>query len=173
MKGKALNLALYLIGTGERVNMNRIPIVLLLVGATLVVNPPSFGWAVAPQDGSASGGQDLPLRGTETQEQSTTHQEDFQRGIVLLQQGKVDEALPLLQKAVENEPTKPECYQALAHAYSKKRMWKEAVETYQKYLGLNPTDAQAHNNLGVLYNIGDMPNEAIDSYKKAIEINPK
>src|SRR3989338_3847210 len=58
-------------------------------------------------------------------------QEDLQQGIELLQQGKVDEALPLLQKAVGKEPTKADGYRALAHAYSKKRMWKEAVETYQ------------------------------------------
>jgi Flp pilus assembly protein TadD len=94
-------------------------------------------------------------------------------GVELLKQGKIEEAIGALQKAVELNPKDAAVRQNLAYAYDRQGRVDDAIIQYQKAIELNPRDSVARNNLGVLYNKTGRYDEAIRELEKALEIDPK
>jgi tetratricopeptide (TPR) repeat protein len=86
--------------------------------------------------------------------------------------GQEDEALAVLQKAIEHEPSNPLLWyeQALIESRSGKR--EKAIADLKKTLQLKPDFADAQNNLGTnLAQAGDQPG-AEAAFRAALTINP-
>src|SRR5262249_46633763 len=74
-----------------------------------------------------------------------------ERGVEYLQQGKIEQAIPDLQDAVEQDPKDTASRMNLAYAYERANRVDEAISHYEKVLALKPKDSVARNNLAVLY----------------------
>jgi tetratricopeptide (TPR) repeat protein len=59
-----------------------------------------------------------------------------------------------------------------AQAYSKAKMYDQAIATYQKLLALNPSDAAAHNGLGSVYAEQNKIPEAEAEFQKSAQADP-
>jgi tetratricopeptide (TPR) repeat protein len=95
------------------------------------------------------------------------------QGAELLKQGKVDEAVGPLLKAVELNPKDPNIRLNLAFAYDRQGRIEEAIVQYQKAVELNPQNSIAHNNLGILYERKGLYEEAIRELDKVAEIDSR
>jgi tetratricopeptide (TPR) repeat protein len=61
----------------------------------------------------------------------------------------------------------------LAIAYTKSRMYEEAILSYDKALALNPKDPPIYYNMGLIYDENlDQPDKAITCYQKYLELAP-
>lgn len=99
-------------------------------------------------------------------------------GLMYVDEGKFDDALPLLQKAVEIEPEKvPEAYSGLGVCYNAKKDYEKSVEMFKKSLALTPADspdtAVIHNNIGQNYYLMKRYNDAETELKAALAANDK
>jgi tetratricopeptide (TPR) repeat protein len=93
-------------------------------------------------------------------------------GVALTEQGRLDEAIEHLQKALEIHPGHPECHNNLGNALLQAGQVDEAIEHLQKALQINPGDEEACYNLGnALLQKGNV-DEAIAHYQKALQIKP-
>lgn len=74
---------------------------------------------------------------------------DFQRNLAisLHSQKKSDEAIKILQSAIQQNPNVPEVYNSLGLIYAEQNRKPEAIQQFQKALQLNPNFTQARNNL--------------------------
>lgn len=73
-------------------------------------------------------------------------------GSYLMQQGRIDEAIPWFEKAkaAERYDARVFPYVNLAKAYEQKQLWSEAVGEYQAALGIDPKYKEAFNSLSLL-----------------------
>lgn len=79
--------------------------------------------------------------------QATVH---LNLGIVLLGQGKGDEALSHLRTAVTMVPKNPDAHRALGYALYRLKLYDDATKEYQLVLNLVPKDAEAQQALKLL-----------------------
>lgn len=88
------------------------------------------------------------------------------------QQGRLDEAVHLLQLAVDRDPSIPDLHNNFGMTlYSLQRI-DEAIAAYRKALRLRPGYALAHNNLGVALAARGDHSQAIAVYHEALAIRP-
>ena len=87
-------------------------------------------------------------------------------------QGRMDEAIAQLEKALEINPDDAEFHYNLGNAFLQQGHVDEAIARYQKALEINPNYAEAHNNLGDAFRQQGRMEEAIARYQKALEIKP-
>jgi tetratricopeptide (TPR) repeat protein len=93
-------------------------------------------------------------------------------GNVLLQKGKVDEAIAHYQRALEIKPDYAEAHNNLGNALLQKGSVDEAIAHYQRALQIKPDYAEAHYNLGEALLKKGSVDEAIAHYQKALQIKP-
>ncbi|MBW2184659.1 MAG: tetratricopeptide repeat protein, partial [Deltaproteobacteria bacterium] len=93
-------------------------------------------------------------------------------GRIYVKEGRLDEALTELKKAISINSDSFEARSNLGIVYSKKGMPDKAIDEYKKALKINPDYVPAHTNLGNIYGSTGRLDEAIAEYKKAIDINP-
>ena len=72
-------------------------------------------------------------------------------GILRLQQGAGDEALELLERALEQLPKDADLRNNYGNVLRQMERWPEALAAYQKAVELAPDHADVHNNLGLMY----------------------
>lgn len=90
----------------------------------------------------------------------------------LIARGAAEEALGLLQRALDLRPDYPEAQNNLGLALASRGRWDEAIRRYRRALELDPAYPEAHNNLGfALAGRGELE-EAIDHYRRALEGDP-
>ena len=94
-------------------------------------------------------------------------------GVEYLQQGKIQEAIPELQNAVERDPKDTASRMNLAYAYERGKRFDEAIYHYEKILALKPKDSVARNNLAVLYDKQGRYDEAIQEFETVLDGDPK
>lgn len=99
-------------------------------------------------------------------------------GIILIKQGKIDEAIPYLTKVVTLKPDSQSSQLNLANALLVSGKPEEAVPYFENALRLNPAkppivnDEMAHMNLaGIYLNMGEI-DKSIEHFKGAVMINP-
>lgn len=96
-----------------------------------------------------------PAKGNKKEEARET---DFQKAEYLIKGDKCDEAIPLLQKVVADNPRDADAWNYLGFCSRKLGKKEEALGYYQKALALNPKHKGAHEYLGELYlQMGDLP----------------
>jgi tetratricopeptide (TPR) repeat protein len=94
-------------------------------------------------------------------------------GALLTKQGRLAEAIALLEKSLRLEPLNPEAHYNLGLALSKSGRLQEAAASFETALRLMPEHAEAHNNLANL--LAKQPGrqaEAIAHYEAALRLRP-
>ncbi len=92
--------------------------------------------------------------------------------VLSLEDGKVDDALVQVQRALALKPDNREAYVNLGNVLSMKGESAAAIAAYQKALEIEPSFALAWNNLGIVLLKADRLEEAIAYFQKAIELKP-
>jgi Flp pilus assembly protein TadD len=93
-------------------------------------------------------------------------------GILLIDQGRIDEAMEHCHKAVQINPNFSESLNNLGVALAAKGRFDEAIENYRKAIRINPSYADALNNLGIALAAEGRFDEAIGDYYQALLIKP-
>jgi rhomboid protease GluP len=95
-----------------------------------------------------------------------------QNGVGLLGQGKTDEGIAELQKAVRLRPDFAPAHAALARAYIEKHDFANAAAEMQRVVALNPRSEVAYYQLGMIYLEQKTPAKAQDVFAQLLKINP-
>ncbi len=95
-----------------------------------------------------------------------------QSGVELLNQGKTDEGIAELQKAVRLRPDFAAVHAALASAYIKKHDFEHAAAELQRVIALNPRSEDAYYRLGLIYLQQKLPEKAQDIFTQLLKIDP-
>jgi Flp pilus assembly protein TadD len=90
----------------------------------------------------------------------------------LIARGATEEALGLVQRALDLRPDYPEAHNNLGLVLASRGRWDEAIRHYRRALELDPAYPEAHNNLGFAIAAGGELDEAIAHYRWALEGDP-
>jgi tetratricopeptide (TPR) repeat protein len=93
-------------------------------------------------------------------------------GIVYLRQGNVDEAISLLQAAVDLRPDNSPAHENLAKALLQKGDVGDAVIHYRKLLELQPDNIEVHNIVGTFLIQQGHIKEGVEEWQKVLAIQP-
>jgi tetratricopeptide (TPR) repeat protein len=93
-------------------------------------------------------------------------------GHVLLEQGRVDEAIVHFEAALRLSPVHIKAHNNLGNALLEKNRASEAIAHYRTALQLKPDYAEAHNNLGIALAQSGNVDEAIDHFENALRLSP-
>lgn len=104
---------------------------------------------------AAPGGGSVPSieapRPKTTNKKEEARETDFQKAEYLVKGEKYEEAIPLLQKVVADNPRDADAWNYLGFCSRKLDKKEDALGYYQKALALNPKHKGAHEYLGELY----------------------
>lgn len=90
-------------------------------------------------------------------------------GLIAVQKGAADSALPYLYKAVRLAPEAVPYRFTLAQALSDTNRPKEALEHYKSVLERDASYPDTYNNMGLIYRRLNDPEQAADCFEKALE----
>jgi len=93
-------------------------------------------------------------------------------GIVFLGQGKLDEAISLLQAAVALRPDNSPAHENLAKALLQKGEVADALIHYQKLLELQPDNIEVHNIVGTVLVQQRRIKDGVEEWQKVLAIQP-
>jgi protein O-mannosyl-transferase len=93
-------------------------------------------------------------------------------GIVFLGQGKVDEAISLLQSAVDLRPDNSPAHENLAKALLQKGRVADALVHYRKLLELQPDNMEVHNIVGTVLVQQGRVAEGVEEWQKVLAVKP-
>jgi protein O-mannosyl-transferase len=93
-------------------------------------------------------------------------------GIVRLQQGKLDEAVSLLQSAVHLRPDNSPAQENLAKALLQKGQVTDALIHYRKLMELQPDNIEIHNIVGTVLVQQRHITEGVEEWEKVLLIRP-
>jgi len=93
-------------------------------------------------------------------------------GIVFLGQGKLDEAISLLQSAVDLRPDNSPAHENLARALLQKGQVADALVHYRKLLDLQPDNMEIHNIVGTVLVQQGRVQEGAEEWQKVLLVEP-
>ena len=93
-------------------------------------------------------------------------------GIVYLRQGNLDEAISLLQAAVDLRPDNSPAHENLAKALLQKGKITDALIHYRKLLELQPDNIEVHNIVGTVLIQQGRIRDGVEEWQKVLEIQP-
>lgn len=93
-------------------------------------------------------------------------------GVVFLGQGRVDEAISLLQAAVDLRPDNSPAHENLAKALLQKGEVANALIHYQKLLELQPDNIEVHNIVGTVLVQQRRVRDGVEEWQKVLVIQP-
>lgn len=91
---------------------------------------------------------------------------------VLRKQGKLDEAVEILEKIVEKDPKNSDAWTNLSTTLRNRGRYEEALDAALQGAQHGPQNAVAHFNLGTGYQVLGRFAEARESFRQALEIDP-
>ena len=94
-------------------------------------------------------------------------------GVILFQQGKVEEGIEHYNKALELDPTYGEAHYNLANAFVRLGRTEEAISHYEKAIDFSPLNARAHFNLGSILVQNKRVDEGIAHFRQALVLSPR
>jgi len=94
------------------------------------------------------------------------------QGVEALKNQKLDDALALFEKAVEQSPDLPTSYYYLGVTYERKDEPARAIAAYQKALELKPDYSQVQSSLGLLYWRQNDHQRALEELRHAVMCDP-
>jgi protein O-GlcNAc transferase len=93
-------------------------------------------------------------------------------GLVKNAQGKLDEAINFIKRAISLNPSSAVYYTNLGEVYNRKGFKDEAIKALEQSIALNPDFGGARYNLANILKSLGRTNEAIKYYQDAIELDP-
>lgn len=90
----------------------------------------------------------------------------FMKGVLLAEQGHLDEAIKIFIDVTEKFPRLPEPYNNLAVLYAEQGQFDKARKTLEAAIKTHPSYATAHENLGDIYT-----RMASEAYGKALQLD--
>jgi tetratricopeptide (TPR) repeat protein len=93
-------------------------------------------------------------------------------GIVFLRQGKLDDAIFLLQAAVDLRPDNSPAHENLAKALLQKGDIANALIHYEKLLELQPDNIEVHNIVGTVLIQQGRVRDGVEEWQKVLAIQP-
>ena len=96
----------------------------------------------------------------------------MRRGILLEQQGRVQDAILVYKQIVQYKPEYIQAHQKLGFLFYKLKRVDEAIAHYKTLAKLQPDSFVVHYNLGLALVDKGQLNEAIKSYQQALRIRP-
>lgn len=94
------------------------------------------------------------------------------RGIILFDQGLVQEAGNDLLRAIDLNPRLAEAHDAIGVILDRQNRFEEAVREYHQAINLRPRFAMAHYNLGVAYAHAGEDDLALKAFDRAVSLKP-
>jgi HEAT repeat protein/TPR repeat protein len=94
------------------------------------------------------------------------------KGLHLVQSGRLEEGIAVLEQAIELDPNNATAHINLGFAYAKKGWLDQAIKEHKRAIELDPKDANAHSHLGNVYYDRGWFEQATAEYKRAIELDP-
>jgi len=104
-------------------------------------------------------------------ERGATPGAEIQRGTYLVEVGRVQDALTLLEKAAQAEPTL-DALNALGIAYGRTGRAKDALAAFDRGLKIDPENPMLHENIGAIHLDAGQLAAARDEFARAIRANP-
>lgn len=86
--------------------------------------------------------------------------------------GEYDEAIALLNKALELDPNYGYALNQLAYEHSYKNEYDKALEYFRRYASVSPGDANPFDSMGETYFRMGRLDEAIQKFEEALEVKP-
>ncbi|PKU26002.1 tetratricopeptide repeat protein [Telmatospirillum siberiense] len=96
----------------------------------------------------------------------------YNLGLIALGNGRADQAVPLISRAVAQKSDDPHAHYNLGVAYHATGRPSEAANAYERALDLHPSYTTARNNLGAALMELGQPARAAEAYRSAIEQQP-
>jgi serine/threonine protein kinase/Tfp pilus assembly protein PilF len=96
----------------------------------------------------------------------------FELALSLLRDGKEDEGIEALNKALELDPNYGYALNQLAYVYSDRNEFDKALEYFRRYASISPGDANPFDSMGETYFRMGRLDEAIQKFKEALEVKP-
>ncbi len=93
-------------------------------------------------------------------------------GVISHQRGENDQALSLIQQAIQIDPRTSFYYCSLGDVYSALKKFGAAVVNYQKAIEVNPALVEAHYNLANTFQLQGKLDNAVACYHKALVLKP-
>jgi tetratricopeptide (TPR) repeat protein len=93
-------------------------------------------------------------------------------GVILFEQGRVDEAIDHYRKALAIQPDWDKALENLGSALLQKGQVNAAITEYQKALSIAPQSAKVRNYLGNAFLQAGRVDEAMENYRQAIQAGP-
>lgn len=94
------------------------------------------------------------------------------RGVELVEQGKVPEAIAAFNQALKIYPTYEHAYNNLGLALGSQDKFAEAAAAFNQALEINPRNFETYNNLGIALGSQGKLSEAVAAFNQAVQINP-
>jgi predicted O-linked N-acetylglucosamine transferase (SPINDLY family) len=93
-------------------------------------------------------------------------------GFLKAQQGKYDDAITLLNKAVRKNPTDAAALAHYAHALMAAQKFSQALAAYDRLLVMQPTGFEAHYNRGIILSQQRKYEDALAALDRALTLQP-
>ena len=93
-------------------------------------------------------------------------------GVLAHQQGRIDEAVALIERSLALLPNQADWYSNLGIVHQSDGKLDRAIDAYRRAISIDPSHANAHSNLGVLLRAAGRPAEAEAEYRTAIQLQP-
>jgi serine/threonine-protein kinase len=93
-------------------------------------------------------------------------------GEILTATGRTGEAVTVIQKALDRDPSSAPALLAVAAALQKGQDFAGAERTLLRLVELRPTSWTGFNRLGTLYFLSSRYEKAVETYRRAIALNP-
>jgi protein O-GlcNAc transferase len=94
-------------------------------------------------------------------------------GLIAHQEGRHNEAIVFLRRAIASKPDFFGAYNNLGVVLCQIGKLEEGIASYQRAVALNPDYAVAHGNLGAAYTDDNRPEEAVAQCQKALQLKPE
>ncbi len=95
------------------------------------------------------------------------------KGIVLLNQGHLDEAIEAFHQSIALDPNCGSPHRNLWFAYERKGLPDLALASILESIRVEPTCAEAYNTLGISYGRMNQYEKSIDAFQRALAIDPE
>jgi tetratricopeptide (TPR) repeat protein len=93
----------------------------------------------------------------------------FDEGVRLIDTGLPDKAIPLLERAVQEQPTWADYRFQIARAYHQADRIDEAIAQLEEAININPNYTMALNDLGILFGLKGDYEKASEIHRRAVQ----
>lgn len=101
-----------------------------------------------------------------------SEQEHMQNGMVLAQQGKLDQAIIEFQAALKMNPKDIAAHVILGQIYQQMGRNQSGLKEIRTAVNLNPTSPDLYNDLGSAYLNANTPNLAVEAFRHSLVLKP-